>query len=704
LLLCLCLNLICSPLHASRVGLSHDIYVLLTPGSGEISVDDVIEVHQATRHFDFVLNAGLTPTTSNGNLRQLQVSKDGLRARYRVTLQTPSKTLKLHYHGKPMFSATPRLGEMPQGVVSEQGVYLDGASAWYPRFEQDFDAVELSVQVPEGWQTISIGGRRENGNSVVWVTDRPHDDLYLIAGPFKRYSEPYADSNIALSVWLLRDDPSLAARYLGLMGDYLAHYERLIGAYPYAKFAVVENRWQTGFGMPSFTLLGSRVLRLPFIPYTSLPHEILHNWWGNGVWVDYTAGNWSEGLTAYLADHWMQARQGKGDQYRLKALQRYSNFAAQGQDTPLSDFVSRHNDATQSIGYSKSLMLFHMLRQSLGDEAFVDGLRNLWQAHCFRRIGFAETLRTIAASKPAAAQPLLAWLERQGAPQLRLVDTRREPQEDGWSLRLTIEQAQPELFDFDLPILITLAGEEQARREVARISQRSTELRYRFEQRPQRVDIDPEYDVLRYLDPTEQPPALNRLFGGRQTWLVIPSTSSPEMRMAWSALAAAWQRRYPGLRPIEDSSAAQLPADADRILLGWENNLLDQARALFRRDDQTLSERSVGIHGQHYSADQASVVLVSNNTAGTTTGFIGVVAPQAIPTLARKLTHYGSYGRLVFDANGNNLLRDSLSSDHSQLSRKLEKQRIALRPPERRPLGTDLAPMEKPMAAFDCRQ
>ena len=36
---------------------------------------------------------------------------------------------------------------------------------------------------------------------------------------------------------------------------------------------------------------GFAVLRLPFIPYTSLPHEILHNWWGNGVWVDYAGGN-----------------------------------------------------------------------------------------------------------------------------------------------------------------------------------------------------------------------------------------------------------------------------------------------------------------------------------------------------------------------------------------------------------------------------
>ena len=35
-------------------------------------------------------------------------------------------------------------------------------------------------------------------------------------------------------------------------------YRGLIGPYPYQKFALVENFWETGYGMPSFTLLGRR--------------------------------------------------------------------------------------------------------------------------------------------------------------------------------------------------------------------------------------------------------------------------------------------------------------------------------------------------------------------------------------------------------------------------------------------------------------
>jgi aminopeptidase N len=123
----------------------------------------------------------------------------------------------------------------------------------------------------------------------------------LIAAPFERYEKPI--QNGQAQVYLRSSDPDLAERYLEATERYLALYSALIGPYPYDKFAPVENFWDTGLGMPSFTLLGPRVIRLPFILYTSYPHEVLHNWWGNGVYVDYETGNWSEGLTAYLADN-----------------------------------------------------------------------------------------------------------------------------------------------------------------------------------------------------------------------------------------------------------------------------------------------------------------------------------------------------------------------------------------------------------------
>jgi hypothetical protein len=661
--------------------------VELHPDSGEITVEDEIRIDQNTSVFEFVLNAGLSVETGSGSIETLKTSADGLRTAYRVNLETPGRVLKLHYRGRPLFATRRSLGGMPQGIVSTQGVYLDGASAWYPLFDRDFAALSLSVKLPDQWQSVSIGKRSEHDGRVTWTTDRPHDDLYLLAGPFTRHIRQH--NGIDLSVWLLQDDPALAANYLDLMGAYIDHYSRLIGDYPYAKFAVVENRWQTGFGMPSFTLLGSRVMRLPFIPYTSLPHEILHNWWGNGVWIDYENGNWSEGLTAYLADHWMKERDGKGSQYRLKALQRYSNFAAAGRDMPLLEFVSRHSDASQSIGYSKSLMLFHMLRRAQGDAEFVAGLQRLWHKHRYSRVGFRQVLETIAGQDESLAARFQPWLEREGAPRLRLEGVEVSPTENGYRLELVVEQDQDPPFVFDLPVAVTVEGEDTARVSKVRIEQDRNRFELTIPSRPLRIDIDPAYDVLRYLDPSEQPPALNRLFGG-DSRLVLPSAAPKPMMEAWQALARQWQKRYPGLQTVSDKDAGSLDPQANRIVLGWDNRLFDGITGGLSRDDQTLKAGEAIIGGRPYRAGAASVVLVSSDAKGVSTGFIGADSIQAVQALARKLPHYGSYGRLVFDADsGRNAVKDSLSSPHSQLTRQLGETAVPLRLPAPEALAAD---------------
>ena len=100
---------------------------------------------------------------------------------------------------------------------------------------------------------------------------------------------------------------------------YIALYEELIGPYPFQQFSIVENFFPTGYGFPSYTLLGSTVIRLPFIIETSLGHEIAHCWWGNGVLVDDRQGNWCEGLTTYLADYLYKERTSEEEGRQLQA-------------------------------------------------------------------------------------------------------------------------------------------------------------------------------------------------------------------------------------------------------------------------------------------------------------------------------------------------------------------------------------------------
>src|SRR5690625_7179718 len=102
----------------------------------------------------------------------------------------------------------------------------------------------------------------------------------------------------ASAMAFLRDgDEALANRYLEATAGYMEMYRRLVGPYPYSKFALVENLWETGYGMPSFPLLGPQIIRFAFILHSSSPHALLHNWGGSGVLVVIDTGNRGEGLT-----------------------------------------------------------------------------------------------------------------------------------------------------------------------------------------------------------------------------------------------------------------------------------------------------------------------------------------------------------------------------------------------------------------------
>ena len=140
-----------------------------------------------------------------------------------------------------------------------------------------------------------------------------------------------------------------------------------------------------GLGIPSLTYLGRDVLRLPFIRATSLGHEVLHNWWGNGVVPDWGSGNWSEGLTTFQADYAYREDEG-ADAARAMRLEWLRDLVAiaPADETALATFTSRRHGISSVIGYAKPAMVFFMLRDEIGAAAFEQGLRAFWQRDRFR--------------------------------------------------------------------------------------------------------------------------------------------------------------------------------------------------------------------------------------------------------------------------------------------------------------------------------
>jgi aminopeptidase N len=252
--------------------------------------------------------------------------------------------------------------------------------------------------------------------------------------------------------FLRTPDQTLADRYLDVTAQYIEMYRGLLGPYPYSKFALVENFWETGYGMPSFTLLGEQVIRFPFILTSSYPHELLHNWWGNGVFVDSASGNWCEGLTAYLADHLFAEQRGQGADHRRAILQKVTDFVTAGNDFPLSRFQRRYNAVTEAVGYGKTAMFFNMLGEKVGDAQFIKALQAFYRDNLFREASFDDIEKSFEAVTGRDLRPFFdQWVRQVGTPELRL----DRVSGDGQRIDIALSQVQPgRLFALDVPVVI----------------------------------------------------------------------------------------------------------------------------------------------------------------------------------------------------------------------------------------------------------
>jgi aminopeptidase N len=537
-----------------------------------------------------------------------------------------------------------------EGTIQAEGVFLSGTSKWYPApGDGSLVTFSLDVTLPAGWDAMSQGRRTiheraATGTRVVFVSDEPQEEIWLVAGPWVETSQTAAGVD---ALALLRDrDDALAAKYLDATGPYVGMYSKLLGGYPYSKFALVENFWETGYGMPSFTLLGGKVMRLPFILTSSYPHEILHNWWGNGVYVAREGGNWSEGLTAYLADHLFAEQKGGGAAYRQETLQKYADYASRAKDFPLSAFRERHSPSTEAVGYGKALMLFHMMRRDLGDPAFVKALQSFYADKKFQRASYGDLRRAFeAASGRDLAASFTPWVERTGAPRLRVRDVKAIAGDGGaWRLTGTIDQTQDAApYALGVPVAVTMDGKESAAQSIVRASAKQTLFDLTVPARPVRLDVDPEFDLFRMLDVEEAPPAFSGAFGADACTMILPAAASPELLAAYRALAAEWNTgRTSPMSIATDDALKGLPKDGSLWIVGFENRFASAAAA------------ALVPYGATADRDGARArVLVARREPGKAPVIAFVAADHAaqVPGLARKLPHYHKYSYLAFEGD-----------------------------------------------------
>ncbi|MBW7931916.1 MAG: M20/M25/M40 family metallo-hydrolase, partial [Gammaproteobacteria bacterium] len=383
----------------------------------------------------------------------------------------------------------------------------------------------------------------------------------------------------------------------------------------------------------------------PFILTSSYPHEILHNWWGNSVYVDYLSGNWCEGLTAYLADHLMKEVEGQGAEYRRDTLKKYRDFAAGSADFPLRDFRSRHSGATEAVGYGKTLMGFHMLRRELGDKAFREALVKFYKDYRGTRASFADVRSAFeAVSGRDLGRFFSDWVERTGAADLAVDGVKVKKSGGKYLVSGMLHQRQDGPYALGVPVVI--ATEDGAVLSTVASSAAATPFSIETAARPLSLAVDPEFDLFRMLDPRETAPSIGQLSGAARLTAVVPEADAA----AWRAMLKAWQTPVSSIEIVSDRDIETLPADRSTWILGRNNRL---AAKLFGSDPALglkIDAEGIGIDGKAIPFAGHSLVITRRHPQDPrlAVGWITAASTAAIADLGRKLPHYGKYSWLAF--------------------------------------------------------
>ncbi len=237
----------------------------------------------------------------------------------------------------------------------------------------------------------------------------PAREFALFVSDQYRQSETYAGDVRVVSWYRPGEemDGRAAAEYAAAA---LRIYSDLFGPYPYAELDVVSGPIEfRGMEYPGlfelgYKLYGANADELEF----RIAHETAHQWWYNLVGNDPVNAPWlDEGLAEYSTYFYRELTRGPAAADRL-AQRRWQAAWESLRDRGLDDVVNQPVEAFQgnyeTLVYGKAALFHHLLRQAMGEDAYLTLLRRYVATYRFRQ---------------ATPDDFMALAEEIGGPQVR---------------------------------------------------------------------------------------------------------------------------------------------------------------------------------------------------------------------------------------------------------------------------------------------
>lgn len=320
-----------------------------------------------------------------------------------------------------------------------------GASDWWPAMESFADKIDSSdyyISIPPGNKAAGIGKLVEvdSSSNVAHIYHWKHRypiATYLIAVAVTNYAEirrevPLHDGNLELLNYCY---PAQVGEWDWQQTEVIAmlqYFDSLFTPYPFMleKYGHAQFGW--GGGMEHQTMSFMADLG-PWL--TS--HELGHQWFGDAVTCSSWKDIWlNEGFATYVTGLFFERFNPPAFYYWKKNV-RDEITSQPGGSVIVDDTTSVNRIFDGRLSYAKGAFVLHMLRKTLGDQAFFEGLRNYLSEADFQ-YDFVETSNFQHSIETTSGENLNTffnqWIFGEGYPN---IDVKWMPTDEGLYVQLS---------------------------------------------------------------------------------------------------------------------------------------------------------------------------------------------------------------------------------------------------------------------------
>lgn len=392
----------------------------------------------------------------------------------------------------------------------------EASSCWFPTIDapNENTTQEITMTVPSKYVSLSNGllvKSKDNGDGTrtdTWRQKLPHAPYLamMAVGDFAIIKDKW--KNIDVDYYVEHDYAPFAKQIFGETPAMLDFYSDVLDyPYPWEKYAQVVVRDYVSGAMENTTA----VIHGEFLHRTDrelldgdneriIAHELFHHWFGDIV----TCESWAnlplnESFATYGEYMWMEHRHGRAaaDRHSEEQMGQYFASAKQQGHVDLIRFnYEDKEDMFDAHSYNKGGRVLHMLRKTIGDEAFYRSLSVYLKKHEYEAV---EIHQLRLAVEEVTGQDMNwffnQWFLDKGHPSLK-VERRHDTAAKEYRLIISQEQDLSEFPLYRLPLDVDIYAGGVVNRERIILDSKVDTFTFKLAHHPDLVIVDAERMLL----------------------------------------------------------------------------------------------------------------------------------------------------------------------------------------------------------------